>query len=501
MALPPPLWPDLRTHLPGPRAAAIVQADRALISSSYTRSYPFVARRGAGMYVDDVDGNRFLDFTAGIAVCSTGHCHPQVVEAIQRQAAELIHMSGTDFYYEQMVRVAQLLSATAPMPGPHRFFFGNSGAEAVEAALKLARYHTRRPYFIGFYNSFHGRTLGALAITSSKPAQRAGFGPLLPGCFHISYPNPFRAPSPAAASAAALDELERLFRTTTPAREVAAIIVEPVQGEGGYVVPPRGFLREIRAVCDREGILLIADEVQSGAGRTGKMWAIEHFGVAPDIVCSAKGIASGVPLGVMFAPAAIMDWPPGAHASTFGGNPLALVAAEATLELLNGGLIRNAAEVGSYLMQRLQRWPQRHPNVGEVRGLGLMIGIEMVRPANGWRQLGDATSRAGQRAAVPLVRRQSKPALKRPAPGPPARSAGVAAGATQRKVASHIAGAPDAAARDALVQAAFHRGLLLLGCGASTIRLMPPLICERAHADIAFNILEAAVESGEEGKS
>lgn len=444
MALPSPLWPEIHAPLPGPRAVAIIDADRSLISPSYTRSYPFVARRGAGMYVDDVDGNRFLDFAAGIAVCSTGHCHPQVVEAIQRQAAELIHMSGTDFYYEQMVRVAQLLSATAPMPGPHRFFFGNSGTEAVEAALKLARYHTRRPYFIGFYNSFHGRTLGALSITSSQPAQRAGFGPLLPGCFHIGYPNPFRAPSPEAASAASLDELKRLFRTTTPARDVAAIIVEPVQGEGGYVVPPPDFLREIRAVCDREGILLIADEVQSGAGRTGKMWAIEHFGVAPDIVCSAKGIASGVPLGVMFAPASIMDWPRGAHASTFGGNPLALAAAEATLGLLTRGLIGNAAGVGSYLMQRLQPWPARHPTVGEVRGLGLMIGIEIVRPQDG---------------------------------------------------------RPDPAARDAMIQAAFQRGLLLLGCGASSIRLMPPLICEREHADIALEILEAAVESGEDGKS
>jgi len=432
------LAPELRTALPGPNAARIITGDEKLISPSYTRGYPLVARKGEGMYIEDVDGNRFLDFTAGIAVCSTGHCHPDVVAAIQRQAAELIHMSGTDFYYEQMVRVAELLTATAPMPGPHKFFYGNSGAEAIECGLKLARYHTRRPYFIGFYNCFHGRTLGALSMTSSKQTQRARFAPLLPGFFHISYPNPYRPPHGAKdVTAACLEELDRLFHTTTPAEEVAAIVFEPIQGEGGYVVPPSAFAQELRRICDRHGILLIADEVQSGAGRTGKMWAIEHHGVQPDIVCSAKGIASGMPLGVTFARAGIMDWTPGAHASTFGGNPVCLAAAEATIKLLNASLIRNSAEVGAHLMQRLQNWPKQHPMVGEVRGRGLMIGIEIV--------------------------------------------------------SDQAARTPDAARRDRIVDEAFKLGLLILGCGSNSLRLMPPLICNREQADMAMDILEKAM--------
>lgn len=434
----PSLAPELRTALPGPNAARIIAGDEKLISPSYTRGYPLVARKGEGMYIEDVDGNRFLDFTAGIAVCSTGHCHPDVVAAIQRQAAELIHMSGTDFYYEQMVRVAELLTATAPMPGPHKFFYGNSGAEAIECGLKLARYHTRRPYFIGFYNCFHGRTLGALSMTSSKQTQRARFAPLLPGFFHISYPNPYRPPHGAKdVTAACLEELDRLFHTTTPAEEVAAIVFEPIQGEGGYVVPPSAFAQELRRICDRHGILLIADEVQSGAGRTGKMWAIEHHGVQPDIVCSAKGIASGMPLGVTFARAGIMDWTPGAHASTFGGNPVCLAAAEATIKLLNASLIRNSAEVGAHLMQRLQNWPKQHPMVGEVRGRGLMIGIEIV--------------------------------------------------------SDQAARTPDAARRDRIVDEAFKLGLLILGCGSNSLRLMPPLICNREQADMAMDILEKAM--------
>lgn len=430
--------PELRTALPGPQSARIVAADQQLISPSYTRDYPLVARRGEGMYIVDADGNRFLDFTAGIAVCSTGHCHPEVVAAIQRQAGELIHMSGTDFYYEQMVRVAALLSASAPMPGPHRVFYANSGAEAIEAGLKLARWHSRRPYFIGFYNCFHGRTLGALSMTSSKSTQRARFAPLLSGFFHISYPNPYRPPHGASdVTAACLEELERLFRTTTPAAEVAAIVLEPVQGEGGYIVPPRAFVEQLRRTCDREGILLMADEVQCGNGRTGKMWAMEHFGVAPDIVCTAKGIASGMPLGVMMARAEVMDWTPGAHASTFGGNPVSLAAAEATLKLLQGGLIRNSAEVGGHLLERLREWPARHRTIGEVRGLGLMIGIEIV---------------------------------------------------SDQKTKT-----PDAARRDRMVHAAFERGLLVLGCGPNSLRLMPPLICTREQADAGLELLEQAV--------
>lgn len=433
--------PQIHTSLPGPKAAQVLAGDDRLISPSYTRSYPLVAQRGQGMYVEDVDGNVFLDFAAGIAVCSTGHCHPEVVAALQRQAGTLIHMSGTDFYYEQMVTVAEQLQQLAPMAGPIRVYYGNSGTEAVEAALKLARYHTRRPYIVGFYGGFHGRTYGSMALTSSKSVQRQRFGPMAPGFFHVSYPNPYRPPHGAAnVTAACLDELDRLFHTTTPAEEVAAIMMEPMQGEGGYIVPPREFVEEVRRLCDRHGILLVVDEVQTGAGRTGRMWAIEHFGVEPDIVTSAKGIASGMPLGVMFARAEIMDWRPGNHASTFGGNPLALVAAEATIRLLEGGLIGNASDVGEHLMRRLQAWPGRFAQVGEVRGKGLFIGIE-------------------------LVQNQSTKA-------------------------------PDAALRDRVVERAFRKGLLILGCGGNSLRLMPPLICTREQADTAVEILEECLAEG-----
>ena len=430
--------PKIRTALPGPNARRVLAGDQALISPSYTRSYPLVAQRGRGMVVEDVDGNEFLDFSAGIAVCSTGHCHPDVVAAIERQSRELLHMSGTDFYYPQLVEVAETLSRTAPMPGPHRVYYGNSGAEAMEAAMKLARYHTQRQFFIAFYNCFHGRTFGALSLTSSKTAQRERFAPLVPGVFHIPYPDEFHPLHGAAdVTAACLEDLDRLFHTTTPANEVAAIVLEPVQGEGGYIVPPAEFVREIRRICDRHGILLIADEVQSGCGRTGKMWAIEHHGVAPDILTSAKGVASGMPLGVTLARAGIMDWKPGAHASTFGGNPVCLAAAQATLQLLESSLIRNAAEVGAYLKGKMQSWPERFPMVGQVRGLGLMLAFELV---------------------------------------------------SDRRLRTR-----DAAMRDRLVQAAFEKGLLVLGCGPNSIRLMPPLVCSRGDADVAVDILESCL--------
>lgn len=430
--------PKIRTALPGPNARRVLAGDQALISPSYTRSYPLVAKRGRGMVVEDVDGNEFLDFSAGIAVCSTGHCHPDVVAAIERQSRELLHMSGTDFYYPQLVEVAETLSRTAPMPGPHRVYYGNSGAEAMEAAMKVARYHTQRQFFIAFYNCFHGRTFGALSLTSSKTAQRERFAPLVPGVFHIPYPDEFHPLHGAAdVTAACLEDLDRLFHTTTPAKEVAAIVLEPIQGEGGYIVPPAEFVREIRRICDRHGILLIADEVQSGCGRTGKMWAIEHHGVAPDIVTSAKGVASGMPLGVTLTRAGIMDWKPGAHASTFGGNPVCLAAAQATLQLLQSSLIRNAAEVGAYLKGKMQSWPERFPIVGQVRGLGLMLAFELVSDR-------------------------------------------------QRRTR-------DAAMRDRLVHSAFEQGLLVLGCGPNSIRLMPPLVCTRGDADVAVDILESGL--------
>ena len=332
--------PRLRTAIPGPIARRTVEQDNRIISPSYTRSYPLVAKRGRGVVIEDVDGNEFLDFSAGIAVVSTGHCHPHVVAAIQKQAGELIHMSGTDFYYPNMIELADRISAIAPMKGPHRVYYGNSGTEAVEAAIKLARYHTRRPNIIAFLGAFHGRTMGSLALTASKPQQRRRFMPLMPGVTHVPYPNAYGAGYGSAreAEAYALGCAryieETLFRTILPPEEVAAIFVEPIQGEGGYVVAPDNFLRELRAICDRHGILLVADEVQSGAGRTGKWWAMSHSGVEPDIVCMAKGMASGMPLGITVSKAEVMDWVPGSHASTFGGNPVCIAAALATMDVL-----------------------------------------------------------------------------------------------------------------------------------------------------------------------
>src|SRR5213082_3129077 len=342
--------PKIKTALPGPNAKRILAGDEKYISPSYTRSYPMVAKSGRGIVVTDVDGNEFFDFSAGIAVTSTGHCHPDVVAAIQKQAGELIHMSGTDFYYESLVTLADRLSKIAPMPGPHRFYYGNSGAEAVECALKLSRYHTERQQVIAFYGAFHGRTMGALSLTASKPQQRRRFAPLVPGVAHVPYPYTYRFGEGKSEReyglACAKFIEERLFKTTMPPEEVAAIFVEAVQGEGGYVPAPPEFLRELRRICDENGIMLVADEVQSGMGRTGKWWAIEHAGVEPDIVCIAKGIASGMPLGVTISKANIMDWVPGSHASTFGGNPVCIAAALATLDVIEGeGLLRNAEEV------------------------------------------------------------------------------------------------------------------------------------------------------------
>src|SRR5271168_1297652 len=359
------IGPKIKTALPGPNAKRVLAGDQKYISPSYTRSYPLVAKSGRGIVVTDVDGNEFYDFSAGIAVTSTGHCHPHVVAAMQKQAGELIHMSGTDFYYESMVTLAERLSKIAPMPGPHKIYYGNSGAEAVECALKLARYHTKRPNIIAFFGAFHGRTMGALSLTASKPQQRRRFTPLLGGVTHVPYPDLYRGrkdaaqdPDAFALSCARFIE-EKLFKTTLPPEEVAAIFVEPIQGEGGYVVAPTVFMQELRRICDRHGILLVADEIQSGAGRTGKWWAIEHTGVEPDIVCIAKGIASGMPLGIMMSKAEIMDWVPGSHASTFGGNPVAIAAAMATMDVLEREGIHNAEVVGRHMMGRIADWPQR----------------------------------------------------------------------------------------------------------------------------------------------
>jgi len=439
--------PKLVCPLPGPKAKAAVAADARLISPSYTRSYPLVARRGRGLRVEDVDGNEFLDFAAGIAVTSTGHCHPEVVAAIQKQAAELIHISGTDFYDEHLTDLADKLSAVAPMPGPHKFFYGNSGAEAIECALKLARYHTGRQHIIAFLGAFHGRTMGALSLTASKPQQKRRFSPLVPGVTHVRYPYAYRGCTggPQEEEAFALGCAryieDKLFKTILAPEEVAAIFVEPIQGEGGYVVAPTSFLRELRKICDRHGILLVADEVQSGAGRTGKWWAIEHSGVQPDIVCMAKGIASGMPLGICMSRADIMDWVPGSHASTFGGNPVSIAAALATMDVLEREAIANAARVGAKMIERLNGWKQTHPLVGDVRGRGLMIGIELVK---------DKTTRE-----------------------------------------------PATALRNKVETLAFERGLMILGCGETSLRLCPPLIVSENEATVALDILEDALSEVE----
>jgi len=433
------MLPKLVTSLPGPKAKAIIDRDDQVISPSYTRSYPLVAHRGEGAIVEDPDGNRFLDFAAGIAVAATGHCHPKVVKAIQDQAAKLIHMSGTDFYYENMVQLAEKLASLAPGGGPRRVYFGNSGTEAIEAALKLARYHTGRGQFIAFVGAFHGRTMGSLALTGSKSIQKKGFFPIMPGVHHVPYAYCYRCaygktPDSCAVECVKAIETE-LFRTTLPPEEVAAIFVEPIQGEGGYVVPPRKFFDELRKLADKYRILLVADEVQSGMGRTGKMFASEHFETfEPDVIALAKGIASGMPLGAMVARAELMSWKPGSHASTFGGNPVAVAASLATIQLLEQELVENAARVGAHLMARLRDLPQRSPIVGDVRGLGLMIGIELVRDQ-----------------------------------------------ATKER-------APDL--RDKVVQMCFERGLLVLGAGPNTIRLCPPLVITTDQADFAAETIE-----------
>jgi 4-aminobutyrate aminotransferase len=432
------MLPKLLASLPGPKAKAIIDRDDQVISPSYTRSYPLVAHRGEGAIVEDPDGNRFLDFAAGIAVVATGHCHPKVVKAIQDQAAKLIHMSGTDFYYENMVALAEKLASLAPGGGPRRVYFGNSGTEAIEAALKLARYHTGRGQFIAFVGAFHGRTMGSLALTASKSVQKKGFFPIMPGVHHVPYAYCYRCaygktPDSCAVECVKAIETE-LFRTTLPPDEVAAIFVEPIQGEGGYVVPPRKFFDELRRLADKHGILLIADEVQSGMGRTGKMFASEHFGFEPDVIALAKGIASGMPLGAMVARADLMSWKPGSHASTFGGNPVAVAASLATIELLEQELVDNADLIGAHLMVRLKDLPQRCPMVGDVRGLGLMIGIELVRDQVTKERAGDL--------------------------------------------------------RDKLVQMCFERGLLLLGAGPNTIRLCPPLIITTDQAAFAAQTIE-----------
>jgi 4-aminobutyrate aminotransferase len=433
----------IRTALPGPRAQAMIARDAAVISPSYPRDYPFVMSHGIGTEVWDVDGNRFLDFAAGIAVCATGHAHPQVVAAVKDAADQFLHISS-DYWHEQMTGLGERLARIAPMNTlagePAMSFLCQSGTEAVEGALKLARYVTGRQRFIGFLGGFHGRTMGSLSFTSSKYTQQIGYAPTMPGVTHVPYPNPYR---PLFAGAdqgkAVLDYIRMLFERSVPASEVAAILVEPIQGEGGYIVPPDGFLAGLRTLCDQHGILLIFDEVQSGTGRTGKMFACEHWGVAPDIMTLAKGLGSGLPIGAVVARKSLMSqWKRGAHGNTYGGNPLACAAANATLDLVCGGFADNAEAVGAHFTMRLNELARDYPSIGEVRGKGLMIGMELIE---------DDAERTPARALC-----------------------------------------------DAVITRAFHNGLLLLSCGTSTVRFMPPLNVSIGQVDEAVALLRLSLD-------
>jgi len=432
-------------NLPGPKAKALIERDLVVISPSYPRGYPFVMDHGCGSEVWDVDGNRFLDFAAGIAVVSTGHSHPEVVRAIKEQAEKFIHISS-DFYHDSWVRLGEKFNQIAPFEEGAVSFMTNSGSESVEAALKLARYHTKRSQFVGFLGGFHGRTYGSLSFTASKPIYHDGFYPLMNGVVHVPFPDPYRPvlqPLQGEDNGMAVVRYleDQIFGKLLPAKQVAGILVEPIQGEGGYVIPPAGFFPALRDLCDRHEILLIADEVQSGMGRTGKWWAIEHFGVEPDIICVGKGIASGVPLGAMVARKSVVTWPKGSHGNTYGGNPIACSAALASIALIEDQYMQNATEVGEYTLDALEEIKVRHPSIGDVRGQGLMIGVEFVEDKG------------------------------------------------SRKPAHDL--------QERVVDLAFERGLLMLGCGRSTIRISPPLSVSRAEIDEGLTIFERAITLAE----
>jgi 4-aminobutyrate aminotransferase len=438
--------PNIKTELPGPKSREIIDADARYVTPSYPRpDYKLVVDHAKGVWVWDPDDNLFLDCNAGVAVCSTGHCHPEVVEAITKQVNEFIHFCGTDFFYRHMPELGKKLEEICPIDGPTRTHFANSGAEAIETALKVAMYHTRRQKFISFYGSFHGRTLGALSLTSSKKAQRLGFMRQALDVVHVPYPNKFRhfaTEMPTDDETITRDVINwienRLFKTTTPPEEVAGIVLEVVQGEGGYIPAPKQFVKELRRICDENGIMLIVDEVQSGMGRTGKMFALDHYdGIKADIMTLAKGLGSGMPIGACIARADIMDWHKGAHASTFGGNPVALTAALKTIELLQGELIDNSREVGAYLEAGLRKLQEKYDCIGDVRGLGMMLGVEFVT---------DKTS---------------------------------------------LTPAPEL--RDAIEMECYKRGLIILGCGNNAIRWSPPLILTKENVDVALQIFDDAI--------
>jgi 4-aminobutyrate aminotransferase len=437
--------PRILTALPGPKSQEVIAYDANYISPSLSRDYPFVAKRGYGAVVEDPDGNAFLDFCAGIAVCSTGHCHPKVVEAIQKQAAELIHIAGTDFYHHHMPQLAERLVATMPSSHNWKVFFGNSGTEAVEGAIKLARYATKRDKLIAFYGCFHGRTMGSLSLTASKNTQRKYFGTLLGGVEHIPYPYAYRCAqghTNETCGAEVIELLEQqIFKRLFAPEEVAAIIVEPIQGEGGFIPAPLFFLQELQRICNKHGIMLILDEVQAGMGRTGKMWAYDHAGITPDIVLTAKGIASGMPISAFIAKESVMQWKPGSHGTTYGGNPVCVAAALATLDLIEGGYMANAEKMGNYIFGKIGDWPKRFKIAGDVRGKGLMVGVEIVRDQRTKEKAHDL--------------------------------------------------------RDKVITNAFHRGLLTLGSGENTIRMSPPLLIDQEQADCAIGIMEESLREAE----
>ena len=436
--------PKIKTALPGPKAKEMLARDAKYMSPSYTRSYPLVVERGYGAIIEDVDGNTFLDFNAGVAVAALGHAHPEIAEVIAQQAREFVHISGTDYYYPHQTALAEKLVQVTPGDFAKKVHYGNSGAEAMEAALKAAIYATGRDKFIAFRGAFHGRTFGTLSLTASRAAQRRGFGPQALDVTHVPYANPIRFPLERRAGESVGQRVARyieqtIFKTTVAPEDCAAIVVEPVQGEGGYVVPSPDFLPELRRICDEHGIALIVDEVQSGMGRTGKLWAVEHFGVVPDIMCMAKAIGGGLPLGVTIAREELMRWHVGAHASTFGGNPVAIAAAMKTFEILESGVMKNAAEMGAYMMERLRELQDKHAAIAEVRGLGLMIGVEIAHDRE--------------------------------------------------------ANEPWAELRDKIVINCFHRGLVIQGAGESALRFSPPLIVDREQVDFAVDTLDNVIAS------
>lgn len=435
-------------QLPGPKAKAIIERDQTVISPSYVRGYPFVMDHGKGSEVWDVDGNRFIDFAAGIAVTSTGHSHPAVVRAIQEQAERFLHISS-DFYHPGWVELGEKLDEIAPFSEQAVSFMTNSGTESVEAAIKLARYHTGASQFIGFLGGFHGRTLGSLSFTASKPVYHEGFYPMMSGVVHAPYPDPYRPilhhePGEDYGEVVVRYIEEQILGKVLPPEDVAGVLVEPIQGEGGYIIPSPGFFPALRKLCDHHRILLIVDEVQSGMGRTGKWWAIQHTDVEPDIICVGKGIASGIPLGAMVARKSVVTWPPGSHGNTYGGNPVACAAALSTMQLIEEQFMQNAREVGEYTVDILTEIQSRHPSIGDVRGIGLMIGVDFVKN--------------------PLTHES------------------------------------DADLRDRVVDLAFERGLLTLGCGKSTIRVSPPLSITKGEIEAGLEIFEAALTAAEKEK-